>query len=65
MAEDIIDYGRSRIKAAGFVGPVDPGPASIIDADIAANAAIATSKLADGEEIAALVAAGLMEADGG
>jgi hypothetical protein len=34
--------------------PVTPG--SIEDADIAANAAIATSKLADGTEIAALVA---------
>jgi hypothetical protein len=33
--------------------PVTPG--SIEDADIAANAAIATSKLADGTEIAALV----------
>jgi predicted LPLAT superfamily acyltransferase len=30
-------------------------PGSIEDADIAANAAIATSKLADGTEIAALV----------
>ncbi|MBB4642363.1 hypothetical protein [Rhizorhapis suberifaciens] len=34
--------------------PVEPG--SIEDADIAADAAIATSKLADGTEIAALVA---------
>jgi hypothetical protein len=34
--------------------PVEPG--SIVNADIAADAAIATTKLADGTELAALVA---------
>lgn len=43
MAEDLIDYGRSRIKAAGFVGPVSPDP--VTNADVASDAAIAASKL--------------------
>lgn len=52
-----IDYGKSKIKASGFIGAVELEPGSIVNADIANNAAIATSKLADGTELAALVAA--------
>lgn len=57
MAENVIDYGRTKIKAEAFIGAGQPEPASIVNADIAANAAIATTKLADGTELTALVAA--------
>lgn len=41
-----IDYGKSKVKAAGFVGPVE-----------AANGSIATTKLAASADLAALTAA--------
>lgn len=37
MAEDIIDYGKTRIKAKAFIGDVDPGPVAASDVTVAAG----------------------------
>ena len=54
----LAELGMATELAREVAAQIDanlPAPGSIEDADIAANAAIATSKLADGTEIAALV----------
>lgn len=54
----LAELGMATELASEVAAQIDDNavtPGSIEDADIAANAAIATSKLADGTEIAALV----------
>lgn len=52
MAENVIDYGRTKIKAAGFIGPTSGGSSAASGVTVAAG----TDGLAAGNVQAALQA---------